>query len=104
MNETFFRKECGLPLPEDAHSPDGEPFYPKLLIERLKKLSYDRLREYFLCEGAEEDKLKQKKEKYAGFLDAVCLYELFVRKFLEEASFGKAGSRLQIYARNTAHR
>lgn len=94
-NEVLFRKECGLPLQENVHSLDGEPFYPKLLIERLKKLSYDCLREYFLCDGAEEDKLKQKKEKYARFVTAVCLYELFVRKFLEEASFGKALERLR---------
>ncbi len=95
MNETLFRKECALPLPEDVHSLDGETFYPKLLIERLKKLSYDCLRDYFLCDGADDARQKQKKEKYAGFLDAVCLYELFVRKFLEEASFGKALERLR---------
>lgn len=94
-NETIFRIECGLFLTEAVHSLALEPFYPKLLTERLKKLSYDCLREYFLCDGAEENKLKQKKMKYARFLDAVCLYELFVKKFLEEASFGKSLERLR---------
>ena len=86
-NEAAIREECGTSLPWEKLNEKQDYFYPKLLIERLSTLTYQRLKEYFKCDEKKIRIPNEKKNKYFRFVATACQYEIFVRKFLEGASF-----------------
>lgn len=89
-NEAEIRKEIGASLPWERLTGKQDYFYPKLLIERLLTVTYQSLKQYFKCDESKIRKPNSKKEKYFQFLSVACQYEIFVRKFLGDASFENA--------------
>ena len=87
-----------LKLAEDSRAFAWKSVFPILLLERLRVVTYNCLREYFtmdedtfngakcvLVAGKKMNSYEEtKRELYSRFLMAACLYEIFVKKFLEK--------------------
>lgn len=96
QNDAYYIKsyELNPEKPEQWKTALMREFCPRLLLERLKKVTYVCLKDYFLCEGKEQvcrnKKKFSKKERYSRFVMSACLYEIFVEKYLGDVPLEKA--------------
>jgi len=64
---------------------DGDIWWPYLLMERLREVVWNKLREFFkLCEQESCNECERKSEVYFQFIQAVALYEIFLVKCIQE--------------------
>ena len=86
-------------------------FVPVRLLARLKEVAHECLKEYFLIneeenarihevENNRKYKLYTKEERYLRFVTAVCLYEIFVQKFLGKDIFQQAMHAIEEFRTN----
>lgn len=111
-NERLLREVLNLKKEnEEWEKISKEYFCPRLLMECLREVTYQCLKEYFLITDMEDDngtvrelgetegvKQTAKMKLYRRFVTAACQYEIFIKKFMDNDYLGTIWQEVKEYA------